>query len=97
MAEQQQVEILRALARDARVIVMDEPTAALDGADTEQLHEVDPLARRERHHVLLISHFLREVLELADAVTVLRDGRSSRRRHRRGDGGSLVEACSAVR
>jgi simple sugar transport system ATP-binding protein/ribose transport system ATP-binding protein len=75
VAEQQQVEIMRALARDARVIVMDEPTAALDGADTERLHEVIRSLAASGATVIFISHFLREVLSLADAVTVLRDGR----------------------
>ena len=74
VAEQQQVEIMRALARDARVIVMDEPSAALDGADTEHLHEVVRSLAAAGTTILLISHFLREVLELTDAVTVLRDG-----------------------
>ena len=74
VAEQQQVEIMRALARDARVIVMDEPSAALSGADTEHLHEVVRSLAAGGTTILLISHFLREVLELTDAVTVLRDG-----------------------
>jgi ABC-type sugar transport system ATPase subunit len=74
-AEQQQVEILRALARDARLIVMDEPSAALSGPDTAKLHEVVRSLVASGKTILLISHFLREVLELADRVTVLRDGR----------------------
>ncbi len=74
-AEQQKAEILRALSRDARIIVMDEPSAALSAPETAQLHDViRALARRETT-ILLISHFLREVLELADSVTVLRDGK----------------------
>jgi simple sugar transport system ATP-binding protein/ribose transport system ATP-binding protein len=74
-AEQQKAEILRALSRDARIIVMDEPSAALSAPETAQLHDiVRSLAQRGRT-ILLISHFLREVLELADAVTVLRDGK----------------------
>jgi rhamnose transport system ATP-binding protein len=74
-AEQQKVEILRALSRDAELIVMDEPTAALNREETAQLHEiVRSLARADRT-VLLVSHFLGEVLALADHVTVLRDGR----------------------
>ena len=63
------------LSRDARIIVMDEPSAALSAPETAQLHEiVRSLAARQRT-IVLISHFLREVLELADTVTVLRDGR----------------------
>ncbi|MEA2444087.1 MAG: ribose transport system ATP-binding protein, partial [Thermoleophilales bacterium] len=75
VGEQQQVEILRALSRDAQLIVMDEPAAALSGPDTEQLHRViRALADRDKT-ILLISHFLDEVLALADTVTILRDGR----------------------
>ena len=74
-AEQQKAEILRALSRNARLIVMDEPSAALSAPETAQLHDiVRSLARRETT-IVLISHFLREVLELADFVTVLRDGK----------------------
>ena len=74
-AEQQQVEILRALSRDAELIVMDEPTAALNREETAQLHEIVRALARAGRTVLLVSHFLREVLALADVVTVLRDGR----------------------
>ncbi len=75
IAEQQQIEILRALARDARLIVMDEPSAALSGPDTTRLHEIIRSLAKAGKSVLLVSHFLREVLELADTITVLRDGR----------------------
>ncbi len=75
VAEQQQVEIMRALARDARMIVMDEPSAALAGDDVQRLHEIIHSLAAQGKTVLLVSHFLREVLELADTVTVMRDGR----------------------
>ncbi|MDE3131747.1 MAG: sugar ABC transporter ATP-binding protein [Acidobacteriota bacterium] len=75
VAEQQQVELMRALARDARMIVMDEPSAALSGRDVDRLHEIIRSLAAQGKTVLLVSHFLREVLELADAVTVMRDGR----------------------
>ncbi len=74
-AEQQKAEILRALSRDARIIVMDEPSAALSAPETAQLHEIVRSLAERGTTVLLISHFLREVLELADSVTVLRDGK----------------------
>jgi ribose transport system ATP-binding protein len=74
-AEQQKVEILRALSRDAQLIVMDEPSAALSAHETEHLHEIVRSLVRGGKTVILISHFLREVLALADDVTVLRDGR----------------------
>jgi simple sugar transport system ATP-binding protein/ribose transport system ATP-binding protein len=79
-AEQQQVEILRALSRDSELIVMDEPTAALGGPDIERLHEIVRSLARSGKTILLVSHFLREVLELADRVTILRDGRIVRTR-----------------
>ncbi len=74
-AEQQQIEILRALARNARLIVMDEPSGALSEPDTVRLHEIIRSLTQAGKSVLLVSHFLREVLELADTVTVLRDGK----------------------
>lgn len=74
-AEQQQVEILRALSRDTELIVMDEPSGALAGPDVERLHEIIRSLARSGKTILLVSHFLREVLELADSVTILRDGR----------------------
>jgi rhamnose transport system ATP-binding protein len=74
-SEQQKVEILRALSRDAQLIVMDEPTAALGAHETQHLHEIVRRLAASGKTIVLISHFLREVLALADTVTVLRDGR----------------------
>jgi len=75
VAKQQQVEILRALARSADLVVLDEPTAALSAREVDQLHRIVRTLARSGRTVVLVSHFLREVLELADTVTVLRDGR----------------------
>jgi simple sugar transport system ATP-binding protein/ribose transport system ATP-binding protein len=75
IAQQQQVEILRALARDADLIVLDEPTASLSAAETERLHEIVRGLKSRGRTVILVSHFLGEVLDLSDTVTVLRDGR----------------------
>ena len=74
-ADQQKVEILRALCRDARLIVMDEPTAALGRPDADRLYQVIRRLAAGGTTVVLVSHFLREVAELADQVTILRDGR----------------------
>jgi rhamnose transport system ATP-binding protein len=74
-ADKQKVEILRALCRNAQLIVMDEPTAALSRPDVEALHTVIRQLARNGTTVVLVSHFLNEVLELADEVTILRDGR----------------------
>ncbi len=77
-ADQQKVEILRSLARGASFIIMDEPTAALSGHDAELLHGVVRSLAASGRTVLLISHYLTEILELCDTVTVLRDGRHIR-------------------
>jgi simple sugar transport system ATP-binding protein/ribose transport system ATP-binding protein len=74
VAEQQKVEIMRALARDAKLIVMDEPTAALTQDEAERLFEVIRRLRDRGTTIIYVSHFLHEVLALADTVTVLRDG-----------------------
>src|SRR6185437_4212833 len=74
-ADQQKVEILRALSRNAELIVMDEPTAALSRPDAEAMHAVIRHLAAGGTTVVLVSHFLGEVLELADQVTILRDGR----------------------
>jgi simple sugar transport system ATP-binding protein/ribose transport system ATP-binding protein len=73
--QQQKVEILRALAREAELIVMDEPSAALSGPEKEQLHEIVRTLQSHGTTILLVSHDLREVLSLAATVTILRDGR----------------------
>jgi ABC-type sugar transport system ATPase subunit len=75
IADQQKVEILRALARDARLVVMDEPTAALTSDESERLLEIVRGLRTAGTTIVFVSHFLPEVLSIADTVTVLRDGR----------------------
>ena len=74
VADQQLVEIAKALSLDAQVVVMDEPTAALSSRETEQLFRIARELRERGVAVLFISHRLEEVFELADTVTVLRDG-----------------------
>jgi rhamnose transport system ATP-binding protein len=93
VAGQQEVEILRALARSAEIVIMDEPTAALSAAETAHLHDIVRSLAGRGKTILLISHFLREVLELADTVTVLRDGRVVRSGPTEGESeDSLIEA-----
>ncbi|WP_320670831.1 sugar ABC transporter ATP-binding protein [Patulibacter defluvii] len=75
IAEQQKVEILRALARDARVIVMDEPTSSLAREEADQLHQLVRGLRDDGLAIVYVSHFLEQVIELADRVTVFRNGR----------------------
>jgi len=75
LADQQKVEIMRALARRADVIIMDEPTAAISRVESERLFDVIRALSSSGTAVIYISHLLTEVLELADTVTILRDGR----------------------
>jgi ribose transport system ATP-binding protein len=75
IAEQQIVEIAKALAVDARILVMDEPTAALDDREAERLMALIRQLRGEGVAIVYISHRMPEVFALADTVTVLKDGR----------------------
>jgi rhamnose transport system ATP-binding protein len=74
IADQQIVEVAKALSLDARVLIMDEPTAALSGAEVERLFGVVETLRARDAAVLFISHRLEEVFALCSTVTVLRDG-----------------------
>lgn len=74
IAEQQQVEIARALKDQSRILVMDEPTAALSDRETEKLFEIVRRLRQEGIAMIYISHRMEEVYALADRVSVLRDG-----------------------
>jgi ribose transport system ATP-binding protein len=71
----QVVEIARALYDKARILVMDEPTSSLSLEDMERLFEIIHRLKDEGVSIIYISHFLEEVQRVADAVTVLRDGR----------------------
>lgn len=72
---QQIVEIARALASNARVIIMDEPTSSLSAGDIEALFEVIGRLREQGYAIIYISHFLEETTRVADRYTVLRDGK----------------------
>ncbi|MEZ0291071.1 MAG: ATP-binding cassette domain-containing protein, partial [Solirubrobacteraceae bacterium] len=74
IADQQIVEIAKALSFDARVLIMDEPTAALSGPEVERLFTVVRALREEGAAILFISHRLDEVFAICDTVTVMRDG-----------------------
>ena len=76
VAEQQTVEIARALAADAQSIVMDEPTAALSKQEVDKLLAIIEDLKREGISIIYISHRLEEVFAIADRITVLRDGES---------------------
>ena len=75
LSQQQMVEIARALARDARIVVMDEPTSSLTPTEVEQLFAVIRRLTSLGIAVLYVSHKLDEIFAIADTVTVLRDGR----------------------
>lgn len=72
---QQQVEILKTLYRDARILVMDEPTAVLTPQETRGLFEFLRAYAAEGHAIVFISHKLDEVMEICDRMSVMRDGR----------------------
>ncbi len=74
IADQQKIEILRAMARDAKVIVMDEPTSSLSKSEVDQLHESMRSLRSEGRSVIYVSHYLEDILGVTDRVTALRDG-----------------------
>ena len=72
---QQRVEILKALYRQARILVLDEPTAVLTPQETKEIFAVLRRLAAEGHSIIFISHKLYEVLEIADRITVIRRGR----------------------
>lgn len=74
VAEQQMVEIVKALSLNAKIIVMDEPTAALNSQEITHLFRMIDQIRREGTGIVYISHRLEEVFEIGDRITVLRDG-----------------------
>jgi ribose transport system ATP-binding protein len=76
VATQQLIEISRALAADARIILFDEPTSSLPQKEVARLFEIIKRLRQNGIGIIYISHFLEEVREVADTYTVLRDGRN---------------------
>jgi rhamnose transport system ATP-binding protein len=75
VADQQLVEIAKALSLDARVLVMDEPTASLSSREVERLFAIIRQLRGRGVAILFVDHRMEEVFEIADRVSVLRDGR----------------------
>ncbi len=74
MAEQKVIEIIRALRGDIRLLILDEPTATLEAREKKQLWTIIRSLPKRGVGVVLISHFISEVVELSDRITVLRDG-----------------------
>jgi len=75
LGEQQRVEILKALYRDARVLILDEPTAVLTPQEAGELFQIIRSLQADGKSIIFISHKLNEVLEIADRITVLRRGK----------------------
>ena len=74
LADQQKVEIMRSIARNSKLIIMDEPSASLTADEVERLHHTIKELVSKGITVLLISHFLEEVLKLTETVIIMRDG-----------------------
>ncbi len=75
IAKQQMVEIAKALSYDARVLIMDEPTAALNEAEIDELFDVIQKLKHKGVGIVYISHRMDELFRISDRITVLRDGR----------------------
>lgn len=75
LGEQQMVEIAKALSFESKVIIMDEPTDALTDTETESLFKVIDELRQEGCGIVYISHRLKEIFQMCDDITVLRDGK----------------------
>ncbi len=76
IGQQQLVEIAKALSRDARMLVLDEPTAALTESEVDILHQILTQLRDEDVACIYITHKLKEIFRISDRVTVLRDGKT---------------------
>src|SRR5206468_10333336 len=82
MPEQQLVEIAKAVGADAKILIMDEPTASLTGREVQYLFGVIGLLRSHGVGIIYISHRLEEIMSIADRITVLRDGETIATRHK---------------
>ncbi|PZX10864.1 ribose transport system ATP-binding protein [Palleronia aestuarii] len=92
VATQQMVEIAKAVSHEARVIVMDEPTAALNDAECEELFATVDRLRERGAAIIYITHRMREITRLADRVTVLKDGEVAARFDGAPDPDAIVHA-----
>src|SRR5215470_3751316 len=75
VGQQQRVELLKALSRDARILILDEPTAVLTPQEVDEFFQILRRMRAQGKTVVIITHKLEEVLAISDVVTVMRDGR----------------------
>ena len=79
VADQQMIEITSALSQNAKVIIMDEPTAALSHGEVNTLFETVNRLKEQGKAIVFIGHRLEEIMEISDRITVLRDGGDDRR------------------
>ena len=76
VSDQQFVKILKALSSNPRVLIMDEPTSMFNVEDSQKVLDLTRNIAKKNIAVIFISHFLKEVVEIADRITVIRDGRA---------------------
>lgn len=74
IAQQQMVEIVKAVSFNGKIIVMDEPTSSLSNEEVEQLFEIIENLRKKQVSIIYISHRMEELFRISDRVTVIRDG-----------------------
>lgn len=75
ISEQQEIEIIKALSGDARLIIMDEPNSSLTDSETKRLFDIIGKLKKRGVSIVYVSHKIEEVVQIADRITVLRDGR----------------------
>lgn len=75
ISEQQELEIIKALSGDARLIIMDEPNSSLTDSETKRLFDIIGRLKKRGVSIVYVSHKIEEVIQIADTITVLRDGR----------------------
>jgi ABC-type sugar transport system ATPase subunit len=74
VSQKQMVEIAKALSHNSEIIIMDEPTATLTNKEVDKLYEIIHMLKSENKTILYISHRMKEIFDISDRVTVLRDG-----------------------
>ena len=75
ISEQQEIEIIKALSADARLIIMDEPNSSLTDSETKRLFDIIYKLKKRGISIVYVSHKIEEVIQISDTITVLRDGR----------------------
>lgn len=76
VGEEQRVEILKALYRDAKILIFDEPTAVLTPQETDEFFSILKRLKQEGHAIIIITHRMSEIMQVSDRVTILRDGKN---------------------